>query len=179
MSKPEVKMYEKQPKTLPKYVSKEVINELLDKAKKSDYRDYILLLTLWRTGMRVSDIVNLRKKDIMDDTLFIKKGKGLKDRVIPLNNELGALLGLYVDNNTPNAKVFNIKERQVRNIVYKYNKDLHPHTIRHSFAVLYLKSGGNLRSLQIILGHSNLNTTAIYLDLVAEDIKDDYKKIQW
>jgi len=69
----------------------------------------------------------------------------------------------------------------IRNIVHKYQgeEDVHPHTLRHSFAVHCLKSGMNIRSLQKILGHSDLNTTAEYLDLIAQDVKDDYKRIQW
>lgn len=54
-----------------------------------------------------------------------------------------------------------------------------PHTFRHSFAVHCLKQGMNLRSLQKILGHNDLATTAVYLDLIAKDIKEDYQKIQW
>ena len=80
---------------LPKYLEKREIAAILNKAKQHRYRDYIILLTLWRTGMRNSELVNLRKKDIMDSTIIIRGGKGDKDRVIPLENELGNLLGLY------------------------------------------------------------------------------------
>jgi len=175
----EKKSYPEKPKTLPKFVADAVILDMLDKAKKTRYRDYILLLTLVRTGMRVSDIVKFRKRDIINDTIIVRQGKGKKDRVIPLETELGNLLGLFTDNMSPSQKVFGIKERQVRNIVYKYNKEIHPHTLRHSFAVHCLKSGVNLRSLQKMLGHSNLNTTQIYLDVTGEDVKDDFKKVKW
>ena len=69
----------------------------------------------------------------------------------------------------------------MRNITHRYQGelDVHPHTFRHSFAVHCLKSGVNIRALQKMLGHSDLNTTAVYLDLIGEDIKDDYKKVQW
>jgi integrase/recombinase XerD len=90
-------------------------------------------------------------------------------------------------------KVFPLTERQVRNIIYKYSPyhlekrdekeikvyDVHPHTIRHSFAVHCLKNGINLRALQKILGHNSLTTTQIYLDIVGKDIKDDFNKVQW
>ena len=75
-----------------------------------------------------------------------------------------------------------MKRRQIQNIVHTYEtngNNVHPHTLRHSFAVYCLKNGLNIRSLQKILGHSNLNTTAVYLDVVADDVKDDFKNVIW
>jgi len=176
------KPFNKTVKQLPKYISKEEIMNILDKAKKDRYRNYVLLLTLWRTGMRNSDIVNLKKQDIQDNTIIVRQGKGKKDRVIPLESELGNLLGLFVDRLKPRDKLFPISQRQVRNIVYKYSPDeldVHPHTFRHSFAVHCLKSGMNIRTLQRILGHTSLTTTQVYLDLVGKDIVDDFEKVDW
>jgi len=170
------------PKSLPKYISETEISIILDKAKKHSYRNYILLLTLWRTGMRNSEIVALAKRDIINDTIIVRDAKGHKDRVIPLEKELGNLLGLYSDRFGLKEPLFNISDRQVRNIVYKYAEDgmdVHPHTFRHSFAVYCLKHGMNLRSLQKILGHSSLTTTQVYLDVVGEDIKEDFDKVIW
>jgi len=169
------------PKTLPKYISKEEIQSILERAKKDRYRNYILLLCLWRTGMRVSEIVSFRKNQIQDNNIIVRGGKGGKDRVIPLESELGNLLGLFTDRMNVRDKVFPLTERQVRNIVYKYsdNLDVHPHTFRHSFAVHCLKNGMNLRTLQKILGHSSLTTTQVYLDIVGKDIKDDFQKVGW
>lgn len=174
--------YSKKPKTLPKYITEAEVSSMLDKAKKDRYRNYILLLTLWRTGMRNMDIIGLRKRDIINDTVVVRDSKGHKDRVIPLERELGNLLGLYTDRLKPKDRLFPISDRQVRNIVYKYapeDLDVHPHTFRHSFAVYCLKHGMNLRSLQKILGHSSLNTTQVYLDIVGKDIKEDFDKIPW
>lgn len=169
----------KRPKILPKYLAWEEIIALLDAAKKTRYRDFVLLLTLTRTGMRVSDVVHFRKGDIINDTIVVRKGKGKKDRVIPLESELNNILGLYVDRMKPKQRVFPITERQVRNVLYKYRPDLHPHILRHSFAVHCLKSGMNLRTLQKILGHSVINTTQIYLDVSGEDIKEDFRKVKF
>jgi len=174
--------YSSSQKQLPKYISKEEILNILDKAKKDRYRNYILLLTLWRTGMRVSEVVELKKLDINDGTIIVRDSKHHKDRVIPLEQELSNLLGLFSDNMKPRDVLFKLSARQVRNIVYKYSpKDLnvHPHTFRHSFAVHCLKNGMNIRSLQKILGHSSLTTTQVYLDLVGEDIKNDFGKVEW
>jgi integrase/recombinase XerD len=74
--------------------------------------------------------------------------------------------------------LFPLSTRQIRNIVYRYS-ELHPHTFRHSFAVYCLRNGMNLRALQKILGHSGLNTTQVYLDLVGADLQDEYKKVNW
>lgn len=170
------------PKSLPKYISKEEISDILDKAKKSRYRDYILLLTLWRTGMRVSEIVELKKMDIVDGTIIVRDSKHHKDRVIPLESELGNLLGLFSDSMKPRDILFPLSERQIRNIVYNYSPNdlnVHPHTFRHSFAVYCLKKGMNLRTLQKILGHSSLTTTQVYLDIVGKDIKDDFGRVEW
>lgn len=165
-------------KKLPKYISKEEVLDILHKAKKDSYRNYILMSIYWKTGMRNSEVVKLKKEDIKEDCIIVKQGKGKKDRIIPLEKELGDLLGLYTDRLKPNERLFKFSDRQVRNIFKKYSY-VHPHTFRHSFAVYCLKQGMNLRSLQKILGHSSLTTTQVYLDLVGKDVKDDFGKIEW
>ena len=176
-----MKIYQKSSKIIPKYLTEEEISLILDRAKKDRYRNYVILLTLWRTGLRVSEIVNLEKRDIKDKIIVVRQGKGSKDRLVPLDDGLGTILLGVTDRLKPKAKIFPISTRQVRNIVYKYSgeQDISPHCFRHSFSVHCLKSGMNLRSLQKILGHSNLNTTQIYLDIVGEDIIDDFKKVKW
>jgi len=168
----------KTPKILPKYSSREEILEILDTAKKDSRRNYLILLTLWRTGLRVSELVNLRKRDIKDGNIFVILGKGKKDRVIPLEKELDATWGFYLDGLKPKDRVFPMTDRNVRYIIKRYC-DLHPHSFRHSFAVHTLKAGMNIRSLQKILGHVNLETTAEYLDVVGKDVKEDFDKVEW
>lgn len=175
-------------KKLPYYYEKEVISSILDKANNDKNihknRNYLILLTLWRTGMRASEVINLRKEDIKEKTIIIRQGKGNIDRTIPLDKELGILFGFYMETKKlkPKDKLFNLKVRQLRNIVYKYapdDLDIHPHTFRHSFAMYCLKSGMNLRSLQKILGHSSLTTTEIYLKMTGKDVIDDFEKVVW
>jgi len=174
------------PKKLPKFVDKSVIELMLDKAKKDTSkhakRNYLILLVLWRTGIRCSEVINIRKQDIQYDIIIIRGGKGGKDRSVPIDRELSDILSIYCDSMKPGQVVFPLSRKQVYNIVCKYNVegyDIHPHTIRHSFAVHCLKNGMNIRVLQRILGHSSLSTTQIYLDLVGEDIKDEYRKVVW
>ena len=169
-------------KQLPKYLEKAEIESILAMAKKHRYRDYIILLTLWRSGIRVSELVHLKKKDIMESTLIIRNGKGHKDRVVPIERELQNLIGLYSDHKKQEDCLFPLTTRQIRNVVYKYTverENVSPHTFRHSFAVYCLKKGMNLENLRRILGHSNLNTTQVYLDLAGKDTIEEFEKINW
>ena len=172
-------MYKK-PDKLFKYLDKTKVNEMMERAQVNK-RDYLIILTLWRTGIRNSELRNLKKKDIKRDEITIRQGKGNKDRIVPLDDFLYNLLNFYASNKTLEDYLFPLSDMAVRNITHKYegSEKVNPHMLRHSFAVHYLKSGGNIRALQKILGHSDLNTTAVYLDLIADDIKEDYKKVQW
>lgn len=99
-----------------------------------------------------------------------------------MDNHLSDLLQYHTAKIPLAEKIFPITTAQIRNIVHRYQpKDevVKPHTFRHSFSVHCLKQGMNLRCLQKILGHTDLATTAVYLDLIAKDIKEDYLKIEW
>jgi site-specific recombinase XerD len=172
----------RKPKLLPKYLEKTKIDEMLEKARNDNKRNYLILLTLWRTGIRNSELINLKKRDIKVDELTIRQGKGYKDRIVPLDTHLSDLLQYHTAKIPLDDEAFPLTSAQIRNISHRYQpKDevVKPHTFRHSFAVHCLKQGMNLRSLQKILGHNDLATTAVYLDLIAKDIKEDYQKIQW
>jgi len=164
---------------LPKYLTKTEVDIILDKAKNDNRRNHLILLTLFRTGLRNSELVNLKKQDIKDQQITVYDGKGKKDRAIPLDNELDHLLGLYSDNLKPTDNLFPLSTRAIRNIVKKYSdkKEVHPHTFRHSFAVYCLKAGVNVRALQKVLGHASLSNTQVYLDIVNEDVKTEFKKV--
>lgn len=168
------------PKTLPKFWSREEVLTVLDKAKNHNKRNYLLLLVMFRTGLRVSEITKLEKRDIKQGNIMVRLGKGKKDRVVPIEKELENILGFYLDSLQPNDRLFPITTRRVQDICHKYGgPELHPHTLRHSFAVYCLKNNMNLRSLQKILGHTSLNTTQIYLDVAGIDVKEDFDKVKW
>lgn len=169
------------PKKLFKYLEKTKVNEMLERARVDNKRNYLIILTLWKTGMRNSEVTNFTKRNIKLDHITIRQGKGYKDRIVPIDASLYDLLMFHTATIGLDDKVFPLSDMAIRNIVHKYegDEDVHPHTLRHSFAVFYLKSGGNIRCLQKILGHSDLNTTAEYLDLIADDIKEDYKKLNF
>jgi integrase/recombinase XerD len=168
-------------KNLPKYVEKETILEMLKKARCDNQRNYLMLRILWESGIRVSELVNLKKGDVREDELTIRQGKGSKDRIVPINTALVDLLAYYSAQLTLTDTLFPISEVAVRNICKKYQgeQNIHPHTFRHSYAVYCLKQGMNIRVLQKILGHESLATTSVYLDLVGADIKNEYKKIDF
>jgi site-specific recombinase XerD len=170
------------PKILPKYLEKTKIDEILERARNDNKRNYLILLVLWRTGIRNSELINLKKRDIKVDELTIRQGKGHKDRIVPLDQHLSDLLQYHTAKIPLDEKVFPLTSAQIRNITHRYQSNeevVKPHTFRHSFAVHCLKQGMNLRSLQKILGHNDLATTAGYLDVIAKDIKEDYSKVQW
>jgi len=173
----------KKPQKLLKYLTKTKVNEILNRARNDNRRNYLIILLMWRTGMRNSEVVKLKKQDINfeEERIVIHQGKGKKDRWIPLDTSLGDLLAYHMGDMGLNQRLFPITTAQVRNIVHKYQNDeiIKPHTFRHSFAVHCLKSGMNIRTLQKILGHSNLDTTAVYLDLMGKDIMDDFRKVEW
>ena len=118
-------------------------------------------------------------------------GKGSKQRAVPLDNELLDLLKIFVTIEqrksgqliTKSNKT-GITPHQVRYLCTKYARDagvekkVHPHMFRHGFAVDYLNNGGNIRALQMNLGHSSLTTTARYLQLSIQDLKKDKERVE-
>jgi len=176
-----IMQYERKPKTLPKYLTKTKVDEILNKARERSTKDYLILVTMFRTGMRCSDLVNIIKRDVHVDEITVRLGKGKKDRVIPIDKGLYDLLMLHSASLNLEDKLFPVTESRIRQICNKYkgHEGLHPHMLRHSYAVHCIKSGMNVRVLQKILGHNELSTTAVYLDLVADDLKEEHKKIMW
>jgi site-specific recombinase XerD len=173
--------YPTKAKTLPKYLAKPIVDSILSKAREKSTWDYLVLTTLWRTGMRESDLVKVVKRDLKPGEITVRQGKGNKDRLIPIDGGLFDLLTLHSASMGLDERLFPISEARVRQICYKYRGEegLHPHMLRHSYAVHCLKSGVNIRTLQKMLGHKDLNTTAVYLDLIADDLKEEHRKVSW
>ena len=162
------------------YLEKIKVDEMLERARADNRRNYLIISTLWKTRIRNLELTNLKKKDIKPDEITIRQGKGRKDRIVPIDASLFDLLNFYASNINLEDLLFPLSDMSIRNIdKYEGAIKTHPHSLRHSFAVHCLKQGMNIRSLQKILGHKDLNTTAEYLDLIAEDIKEDYKKVKW
>ncbi len=177
----------KKTKPLPKFLTESEIEKLfsaIDISKPKGLRDYTMLYLMLMTGMRVSELLNLKVSDIdfPNSYITIRMGKGRKDRIIPLNKNVKELLYNYVKLVKPKEGLFDNKNssksrRGVLYVIRKYckkagiEKKVTPHTFRHTFATLLLKKGENIRLVQSLLGHSNISTTAIYLHII-----DDEKK---
>ena len=159
---------------IPDYLEKEQVDEILNAAKTCNHRDYLLLRFMWRTGVRVSEVINVTPKDIeyKNGVVNIRKAKGGRQRRVPLDPATLQMLSDYVlALNIPEDRpVFPIQRNRVFSIVKKYGNmtgvNIHPHTLRHSFAINMVRSGTDLRRVQLMLGHSSLNTITPYLPFV-------------
>lgn len=170
---------------LPAYHSMDQLNTILaiiakrtDKWAKIKERDALVILLLAFTGLRISELANLRLRDISSDFIYVRRGKGAKDRAIPLANRLRKPLKSYVRNNglAPSDNIFPIKNKELYGIVKKYAltagiDDLSPHGLRHFFATTLMERGANIRAVQELLGHARIQTTAVYLDVVPQHLK--------
>jgi integrase/recombinase XerD len=131
--------------------------------------------------------LTIENVDFADGTLMVRGGKGGKDRLIPVDHQTLDMIEYFIEDATSGYIVLSerndkMSTRQVERLVADYGKKagieqhVHPHMLRHSFAVHCLKAGMNLRTVQKMLGHSSLTTTQIYLDITGDDIKEDYNK---
>lgn len=170
---------------IPDYLERERIDELLDAAKTCSQRDYLLLRFMWRTGVRVSEAISVTPNDIefKNGVVNIRKAKGGRQRRVLLDEETLKMLSDYILalNILEDRPVFPVTRAQVFNLVKKYGNmigvNIHPHTLRHSFAIFLVRSGMDLRRLQLLLGHSSLSITQVYLQFKDDDLREAYEKV--
>lgn len=183
---------------LPKVLSEEEVNKLLDINLNTDYdyRNKAMLELMYSSGLRVSELINLNVNDIdlMNSTVRIF-GKGSKERIVPLNNYASEALKNYIlyhratlFKHGENNYLFlnNHGNKMTRQGFFKILKkialenniktDFSPHTLRHSFATHLLKYGADLRSIQELLGHSDISTTQIYTHITSERLQKNYEE---
>ncbi|MFN8316863.1 MAG: tyrosine-type recombinase/integrase [Chitinophagales bacterium] len=187
----------KSAKQLPVFIEQKGMQSLLTQIEFEDsfegVRDKLIIEMLYATGMRRSELLNLRDKDIDSYGGQIKViGKGKKERIIPLNNELLSVIASFqkVKSEICEASDYLICEKtgkpvtasKVYAIVKKYlsmvttvNKRS-PHVLRHSFATHLLNNGAEINAVKELLGHSNLAATQVYTHNTIEKLKDVYKK---
>lgn len=183
----------KQDKYLPQFLTEDETAKLLESADGKDImslRDRALLETLYSTGMRISELAGMDLDDIDFISGVVKvKGKGKKERLLPVGSRALSAIRAYTQIRTKkNTAVFlnknntRLTTRGARLIMNKYIKKtslkagISPHTLRHSFATHLLNRGADLRSVQELLGHSNLSTTQVYTHLTTERLKAVYDK---
>ncbi len=173
-------------KNITDYMEKEQVQTLLDYAQACSPRNYLILRILWRTGVRVSELLSIRPQDLEpnNQVINITRAKGNKQRRVMLDPETKPPLRVHFNPYHPEFQpIFTLSNVQVWNIVKKYgrmiNVDIHPHTFRHSFAIHLVRPGLDLRRVQQLLGHSNLNTTQVYLQFKDEDLREGYNKVEF
>ncbi len=187
----------KQDKTLPKFLYYDELEKLLsipDRTKPMGIRDALILELLYSTGIRVSEIVNIKLSDINKSACSIKiLGKGNKERYVLYGNVLKELLKLYLNKSRPiiikkqkndylilNHLGNKLTDRGIRNImdnILKHSElkyHISPHVLRHTFATHMLDNGADLKTVQELLGHENLSTTEIYTHVTNERLRNVY-----
>lgn len=183
-------------KSIPKALSMDDIDILLDIELKTpfDYRNKAMLELMYGCGLRVSELINLEVHDIdMTNCLVRIMGKGSKERDIPIGEYAIHYLNQYLDKrekllkNKNCDKLFlnNHGQGMTRQGFFKnlkgilkekgLNENISPHTLRHSFATHLLNRGADLRSIQEMLGHSDISTTKIYTKVNDEKVLEDYQ----
>ena len=182
---------------LPRILSNQEVELLLSQPQCVDqkgYRDHAMLELLYATGIRVSELISLDVEHINLAAGFIRCNSKNKERIIPLYPGAVRAISDYVRNVRPQLAVEGEKalfvnmngERMSRQGFWKIIKgyqekagikmDITPHTLRHSFAAHLLANGADLRSIQEMLGHSDISSTQIYTQLVNQKLKDVYNK---
>ncbi len=153
-------------------------------------RNKIILTLLYSSGLRISELLNLKQNDIDYKTRTMRiRGKGDKDRIVLFDEDALALLEDYINlrDESNSLLVYNkngdkLSSRYVEIMIKKYakragiEKKVTPHVLRHSFATHLLKHGVDIRIIQQLLGHASLSTTQIYTSVDMETVKDIYDK---
>ena len=188
----------KNEKKLPEILTEKEMLAFLDTLPEDNFlrlRNKAVFEFLYATGLRISELVNLKLTDInFREGMLRVLGKGKKERIVPFNDHARAILLRYLDQARQrfkkpvdyiflNARGNKITDRAIEQILQKTygevmgsNKKVYPHLFRHSFATHLLQRGANLRVIQELLGHSNLSTTEKYTSLNYADLLNVYKK---
>lgn len=184
-------------KKLPDTLSFDEVSNILDITLKTkfDYRNKAMLEILYGSGLRISELISLTLRDVdLENDIIRCIGKGSKERIVPINDYEMYFLKAYMEKrelflvNGNNDYLFlnNHGKKMTRQGFLKnlkkilqekgINKNVTPHTLRHSFATHLLSGGADLRSIQMLLGHSDISTTKIYTHISNEKVKHDYEE---
>lgn len=185
---------------LPEVLSFDEIEKILNSPnieEISGLRDKAILELLYSSGLRVSELINLKLNDIFFDEEIIRViGKGSKERIVPIGSSAIKWIKEYIIHSRPflenkmksqnilflNKRGTKLSRMFIWQIVYDYtrkagiDKEVHPHIFRHSFATHLLEGGADLRSVQEMLGHSDISTTQIYTHVDKNYIKQVHRE---
>ena len=182
---------------LPSVLNVEEINQIIDSIELNrpiDYRDKAIILIMYSSGLRISEVVNIKLTDFNVNESFISViGKGNKQRIIPVANKTMNFIKSYIENfrikflkktNSRGYLFLNNRGTQISRVsIWKiikkhtlvlHNDNITPHVFRHSFATHLIEGGADLRAVQMMLGHSDISTTQIYTHLDTTYLKDVY-----
>ena len=171
----------KKKKQLPKVISKKEVKKLIDSIKNKKHN--LIVSILYSTGIRLNEIRNLKREDIDLDRniVVVKQGKGKKDRITLLSEKIKPQLLAYLCDTEFKTKYlfegrsgkYSAKSIQkiLENASKILDKKVTPHMLRHSFATHLLESGVDIRYIQKLLGHSNLETTSIYTNVATNKLQ--------
>lgn len=177
----------KRQKRLPRYLEPEEVELLVSHATSP--RDRLIIRLLYTTGLRVSELVTLKKSDVnLEDSSLRVVGKGGKERYVyfpqnlkpDLERQMKAVDGEWLFPSRRGGHIhYTTVERMIRNVARRagLKKKVTPHILRHSFATRSLEEGMDIREIQELLGHSNLNTTQVYAHVSRRRLKRDYERI--
>ena len=189
----------KAPKKIVNTFSQEQIQHVMksiDQKSPRGFRDYLILLILLDTGIRLSELVGLKIDDIdFGQNCFLVCGKGDKERLVPFGSRVRHALWQYIRNLRPEQQIddinqvlltdngYPLRSRAVQIMINRLGKKAgvtgvrcSPHTFRHTFAKNYLLLGGDVFSLQRILGHSSLEVVKLYINLAASDVSEQHRR---
>lgn len=178
---------------LPEFLYVEEVRQLVQDCKNRKYseRDKLIIMILFFNGLRVSELVDIKLKDVNSNKIKIN-GKGNKDRYIVLSKTVIEQINKYINTDrislvkgeNPylfiNNKGTNLTSRGIRYIITditkkgELEKNVYPHMLRHSFATYFLSNGSDLRTVQTFLGHENISTTQVYTHLSQEELEKSY-----
>ena len=184
-------------KKLPEFLTYEEVEKLLDIKLETpfDYRNKAMLELLYATGLRVSELVNLKLNQIdLENDLLQILGKGKKERISPFSDIANKYMKIYIEKyrnlllkkkDSDYVFINNFGNKISRQGFFKnlkviakkqgIKKEISPYTLRHSYATHMLKNGADLRIIQELLGHSDIGTTEIYTHVINEKLKSDYE----
>ena len=184
----------KQEKYLPISMSEDEVERLLSSPNSNriiERRDKAMIEILYATGMRISELVNLKLTDVDFNRSVLKVfGKGSKERLVPYGEKAAEALDIYLRDrkrsDSRNVFLSNRGSQITRGAFWQRIKiyikrenlksSISPHTLRHAFATHLLNRGADLRSVQILLGHSDLSTTQIYTHIAKQRLGEILKK---
>ena len=183
---------------LPEVLSYDEVMNILSQVNEETFtslRDRAMLETLYGSGLRIQELLNLKLRDISleDGLVKVTDGKGGKDRIVPLSSYSLIYINKYLKerkkavkksspylflnkNGGQVTRVYLFKVVKKKAMEAGITKNISPHTLRHSFATHLLENGLELRLVQALLGHSNIQTTEIYTQVTSETLLSNYDK---